>query len=77
MIEDKHIDSEAGRVTIEVTLNDVWNELPVFYLGHCRCGRLNIKARVIGHYDDFMLECPGCRTVNHISKLHFTKQLRA
>ena len=62
---------------LSVTLEEVWvAERETIYLGYCRCGRLNVKAKVIGHFDDWTIECPGCHKMNGVASLRFKTQTR-
>ena len=67
------------RGIISITLEQVWvTEKETVYLGYCpKCGRLNVKAKVIGHFDNWTIECVGCHRMNGISDLRFKTQTRA
>lgn len=60
-----------------VTLEQLWlTERETIWLGYCRCGRLNVKAKTIGRFDDWTIECPGCHKLNPVAALRFTTQTR-
>lgn len=68
------LDEQTAHVMIEVTLEEVKLSGPPTYQGYCpHCSRMNVKAHIIGHYDDWAVECPGCHRVNHVGQLHFSK----
>lgn len=69
---------EGIRAIIEMSLEQVWvTERETVYLGYCpKCGRLNVKAKVIGHFDDWTMQCPGCQRMNNVASLRFKTQTR-
>lgn len=77
-MDNKDYPNEQKHATLEVTLEQVWIEnKDTVYLGFCsQCGRLNIKIRVIGHFDDWTITCPGCMRLNHVNSLRFKIQTR-
>lgn len=70
--------SMQNHAMLPMNLEDIWkNETGTVYLGYCpHCGKLNLKAKVVGHFDDWTLACPGCGKFNNCGSLRFKIQTK-
>lgn len=76
MEDTKLVPIKQGAI-MDTTLEQIWlNEREPVHLGYCRCGRLNVKGKYFGRFDDWAIECPGCHKINNVAALTFKTQPR-